>query len=420
MDIGQLLRGRQCECGKFHSCDIEYCYIEKNACDRLTGLCKDYKSILIVADENTFKASGSQTINAVKKPYKTLVFSGKTLLIPNEEAIQKVSENLDGVDLIIGIGSGVMQDLCKYVAHKNNLPYFIVATAPSMDGYASTGAAMILNGMKETCSAKVPKAIIADTLVLANAPEQMIKAGYGDIVGKFSALNDWKLAKAVNNEYFCQFIYDLTMDMVNKTLSLAGGLLKKDEQSVKTLMEALVIVGIAMSFAGSSRPASGSEHHLSHFFEITGIVFNQEYFCHGLDVAYSTVITSKIREQILNGEFAKEQYLPKEQDLKKDLAKVYGSVGEGCYKLQEKLGTYKQNRAQIYLYKEQEIRQILSECPTADQIETMLNAVDIDMQDFYALYGEQKINDAVRFAKDLKDRYTVLWLNYDMNGGERL
>ena len=414
MDIQALLKGIDCNCGRKHTCDIKYCYIEEDACKRLTELCKGYKKILIVADENTFKASGEMVVNAIEKPYEKVIFSGKSVLIPNEDAISKVEENLKDADLIIGVGSGVIQDLCKYVSFDKKVPYFIVATAPSMDGYASSGAAMILKGMKETVSAGVPTAIIADTNVLANAPQEMIKAGYGDIVGKYSSLNDWKLSKVINGEYFCGYIYDLTKEMLERTLELSNGLLKKDKQSVKALMEALVGVGIALSYLGNSRPASGSEHHLSHFFEITGIVFNEKYFCHGLDVAYSAVITARIREEILSKPFAKTQFVEKKEDLMKNLERVYGKVAKGCFNLQTKLNMYDADRISIYLEKENEIREVLREMPTAKEMEKLLNDAEIDMKDFYELYGEKKIKDAIRYAKDLKDRYTVLWLNYDM------
>ena len=88
--------------------------------------------------------------------------------------------------MIVGIGSGVIQDLCKYVSFNKNLPYFIIATAPSMDGYASKGAAMITDNMKVTYNAHVPEVIIGDVDILKNAPMDMIKSGYGDILGKFS------------------------------------------------------------------------------------------------------------------------------------------------------------------------------------------------------------------------------------------
>ena len=305
MNINELLKGLKCSCTKQHSCTIESVYIESGAINKLSEICSGYSNILVVADDNTFAAAGLKVENVLSdKISKKVVFDGATVLIPDEKAITRVNENVNGADLIVGIGSGVIQDLCKYVSHFSKVPYIIVATAPSMDGYASDGAAMILGGMKETVKAGLPKAIIADIDVLKSAPMEMIKAGYGDIVGKYSALCDWKLSQAVNGEYFCQYIYDTTFQMVERTLETAEGLLERNEESIKILTEALMIVGIMMSFAGTSRPASGSEHHLSHFFEIVGIVDSEDYFPHGIDVAYSTVVTAKLREEILKSDYA--------------------------------------------------------------------------------------------------------------------
>lgn len=414
MNIAELLKGVNCSCGKFHNCDIDFVSIRNGAIEDLTNLCRDYSKILLIADENTYAAAGEKTENALKnKNIKRVIFDGMPILIPNEEAIEKATNALGDSEIIIGIGSGVIQDLCKYVSFQNKIPYMIVATAPSMDGYASTGAAMITDGMKVTYPAGVPKAIIADTAVLKDAPLEMIKAGYGDIIGKFSALNDWKLSHLVNGEYFCDYIYNLTAEMVDKTLSLSDGLLERKEESVKTLMEALVIVGIAMSFAGSSRPASGSEHHLSHFFEITGILDNTDYFVHGIDVAYSTVITAKIREKLLKTTFDTYTETDKE-DYRNKMQEIYKSSAEGCIALQEKVGNYKNNRFDIYKSREKEIKEILSDMPSASEIEEMLSRVNLNMDEFYNMYSKERIENAVLYAKDLKDRYTVLWLNYDL------
>ncbi|MBO5898855.1 MAG: sn-glycerol-1-phosphate dehydrogenase, partial [Clostridia bacterium] len=267
MDINTLLGGVDCACGRHHTCPIEHVYIERGAIARLGALCEGYRRILLVADGNTYGAAGEQTEQALSgKVADRVIFDGSTVLIPDEQAIERVRASLEDTDLIVGIGSGVIQDLCKYVAKYDHLPYMVVATAPSMDGYASTGAAMILGGMKETVSAGVPLALVADTEVLCEAPMDMIAAGYGDIIGKYSALNDWKLASVVYGEYLCPYIYDTTYAMIEQTRSIVKGLMARDPDSVGTLMEALVVVGIMMSFAGSSRPASGSEHHLSHYF----------------------------------------------------------------------------------------------------------------------------------------------------------
>jgi len=409
MDINLLLQGKICDCGKTHSCPIKYVFIEDGAIDRLSNILADYSKVLIVADQNTYGVAKEQVESALKGKIKDrVIFSGSTVLIPNEESIDAVYNSLHGCDFIVGIGSGVIQDLCKYVSHTKNIPYGVVATAPSMDGYASSGAAMITGGMKVTYSAGLPYFIVADTTILANSPMAMIRSGYGDIIGKYSSLNDWKLSALINGEYFCQYIYDVTMDMVNLTISVADGLVKRDALSIKALMEALIVVGIMMSFAGNSRPASGSEHHLSHFFEIVGIVTNTPYFTHGTDVAYSTVITTKIREQLLCKPFGKKLFRESSLALKEHLKQVYFSVADGCLALQEKLGSYQTNRIQTYLKLESQIKDVLCEMPSAEHIQNLLNKVGLDISEFYALYGQKKINDAIIYAKDLKDRYTVL------------
>jgi glycerol-1-phosphate dehydrogenase [NAD(P)+] len=210
----------------------------------------------------------------------------------------------------------------------------------------------------------------------------------------------------------------VTFTMLKKTLELAEGLVNREEESVKVLMEALVIVGIAMAFVGSSRPASGSEHHLSHYFEITGIVRNEDYFTHGIDVAYSTVITAGLREKILNTPWPEKQFRLDRAQYEAEVKRIYGPVADGCIALQDKVGVYKKDMLSIYKAHEQQIRNILAEMPSAAQIEEMLSAVGLDMKEFYELYSEEKIADSLLYAKELKDRYTVLWLYYDLFGGQ--
>ena len=417
MDINEILSGVNCECGKRHECSIERVYIEKGAVKRLSELCLSYGKVLLVADENTYGAGGEAVRAALSsKTVSEVIFDGGTVLIPDERAIERVNGSLEGAEIIIALGSGVIQDLCKYVSHFSGVPYIDVATAPSMDGYASDGAAMILGGMKETVKAGLPIAIVCDVDILKNAPIDMIKAGYGDIIGKYSALCDWRLANIVNGEYLCEYIYKTTMDMVEKTLSLAKGLVERDEESIAALMEALVVVGIMMSFAGSSRPASGSEHHLSHFFEIVGIVRGEDYFPHGIDVAYSAVVTASIREELMETPFPRRKFLLPRGEYEEKMKRIYGAVADGCIALQDKVGNYVTDRTETYLKHEGEIKRLFKSSPTSWEIEGMLRLVGLDLSEFHKKYGTEKINDAISYAKDLKDRYTVLWLYYDLFG----
>lgn len=418
MDIKELLSGIDCSCGKHHECGIDSVIIGNGAISELKKLTDNYSDILIVADGNTYGAAGERVALALEgKKYSKVIFDGKSILIPDEKAISKVNESLRNADLILGIGSGVIQDLCKYVSKFSSVPYMVVATAPSMDGYASTGAAMILEGMKVTVSAGLPRAIICDTEVLKNAPMEMIKAGYGDVIGKYSALSDWRLSNIINGEYLCEYIYSVTEKMIEKTLGCAEGLLRRDENAVGVLAEALIVVGIMMSFAGSSRPASGSEHHLSHFFEIVGIVKDEPYLPHGINVAYSTVMTAALREKLLNADFNAKRYRLSRTEYEKKMSDIYGKVADGCISLQDKIGNYSADRMSIYKEKEKEIKNLLSEMPSAKEIEKMLSRCEMNISEFYSVYGKEKIDTALLYSKDLKDRYTVLWLAYDLGLG---
>ncbi|MBQ7595640.1 MAG: sn-glycerol-1-phosphate dehydrogenase, partial [Clostridia bacterium] len=358
MNINKLLQGFDCPCGKRHTCDIEAVYIEKGAVSHLKNLCAEADKILLAADENTFAAAGELVLNALSgKKTEKVIFSGKTLLIPDEKAVSAVESKLDSADMIVGVGSGVIQDLCKYVSHKNGVPYIIVATAPSMDGYASDGAAMIINGMKVTYSACLPRAIIADTQVLAAAPKELLQAGCGDIAGKFSALTDWKLSRIITGEYFCEEIYGMTLRQTQKIIPLIGKIVnERDESSIAELMNALVAIGILMSFAGSSRPASGSEHHLAHFFEITGIIEKKPYFSHGVNVAFSSYIISKVCDELAKSDFPQTNFAQTEAQLKEELSRVYGPSAQNCLELQRQNGSYDENRAGVYREKEKELR----------------------------------------------------------------
>ena len=415
MNINELLKGVKCECGREHTCDIKYVYVESDAARRLPGILKDFSSILLVADENTYAAAGEGCESYIGGKIKARqIFSGASVLVPNEDAIAAVNAKLSGIDFILGVGSGVIQDLCKYISHFSGIPYAVVATAPSMDGYASSGAAMITDGMKVTYSAGVPYALLADTRVIKDAPLEMIKAGYGDIIGKYSALNDWRLSALVNGEYLCPYIYELTDSMVKAVLPLADKLLARDEQSVSLLMESLVAVGIAMAFAGNSRPASGSEHHLSHFYEITGILDGTGYLPHGIDVLYSTYTTTLLREKICASAFPEREYIQSPEELRSEMERVYTTVADGCISLQERVGNYKANRYPVYLEREKEIKEILCATPSSARISELISGIGLDLNEYTALYGEKKIGDAIKYAKDLKDRYSVLWLYYSL------
>ena len=419
MDLEKITREFQnCDCGQVHTCPIEVVKIGSGVLDSLMKLCSDYKHILLVSDENTYKACGERVYGLLrhKVDENLILHTDGKVVIPNEQSIALIESKLtDKTDLIVGVGSGVINDLCKYVSFFHNLPYFIVATATSMDGYVSVGAAMILDGMKVTFTTRPPKAVIADTAILKDAPLKMLQAGYGDIVGKYSCLNDWQLSAMLNDEHFCQKIFDYMLACTNTVKGLAEGLLQRDEETLGILMEALVTVGVLMCFVGSSRPASGSEHHLSHFFEITGILNDKPYFDHGIDVLYSAYYTQKLREELLEIDSLTPVPGLSKDAYEREIQRIYHKLSPEVMGLQNKLGWYLQDRYSLYAQRWDDIKLLLSQTPSSVQMEQYITAIGLNLREFEDMYGMDKLLDAIYFAKDLKDRYSVLWLYFSLN-----
>lgn len=412
MELTQILnRDIVCSCGRTHRCDIDLVDIGEGAIGRLPESAAKYGNILLVADNNTYAICGERVRALLGEKVKDVcLFVTDDLLVPDEESIAAVEAKMTPkTDLILGIGSGVINDICKYVSFFKKIKSGIVATAPSMDGYASSGAAMILGGMKVTVTTHAPALIIGDTEVLCAAPIDMIRSGYADIIGKYSALNDWKLSQLINGEYLCPEVYDLVKEKTDLIRALAKDIAERKPAAIEELMRDLVLIGVTLTLLSTTRPGSGSEHHLSHYFEITGLLENKPYFLHGTDVGYSTIVTARLREEIHVLEKPEFATLS-DETRRKCYEKIYGRIAGEVLELQETAGRYANPVNDIYLEKWDEVVAILNECPTAAEIEEMLTDCGFDLSLFEAQYGKEKIQNGVWFAKDLKDRYSVLWL----------
>ena len=416
MKLNDLLnRDLVCRCGRTHRCDIDTVRIGKGALETLGEALSAYRRILLVSDEHTYPLCGDRVSALLGDRLEgrcDLVSGEEGLVVPDEDSIARIEGALTPeTDLILGIGSGVINDLCKYVSFYHGLKSGIIATAPSMDGFASSGAAMILGGMKVTHTTHAPVLILGDTDLLCAAPMDMIRSGYADIIGKYSALCDWRLSALVNGEYLCPEIYELVMDRTNRIRALAGDIRARRPDAIEELMECLVLIGVTLTLLSTTRPGSGSEHHLSHYFEITGLLRGEPYFLHGTDVGYATVVTAALREELCRLEtptFGSASEATREACYRR----IYGKIAHEVSDLQKQAGRYDHPVNDVYAAKWQEIRAILRECPTADEIRGMLTDCGFDLSLFEKQYSAEKIRDGIWFAKDLKDRYSVLWLYF--------
>lgn len=420
MDILSDLLGtaRTCACGMTHRCEIATVRMGAGVLDTLGAMTAAYRRILLVADTHTYAACGETVMAQLTgrgQTVNTLIYPGEPVLVPDDAALARLEAAIGGdTQLVLGVGAGVINDLCKCASFRKDLPYMIVATAPSMDGYASAGAALLLNGMKVTLQTHTPAAILADTRILREAPLPLIRAGYGDMIGKYSSLNDWKLSHQLTDEPFCPFIHDLVAGQVRQIVQLAEGLERRDEAAIAALMEGLLTVGVAMGLMNNSRPASGSEHHLAHFYEVNGLLRGTPYFPHGVNVAYATVITCALRHRLAAAPFPPAPPLFDRRAWEQQTRRVFGPLAPRVVALQTDAGLYTQDRGARLRRQEAVVKQLLRETPTAADMQELLVKVSLNWADFTALYKEQTLHDSLVYAKDLKTRYTVLWLLQDL------
>ena len=220
-------------------------------------------------------------------------------VLPNEHFIGNLAMGmaLDS-DLILAVGSGTLNDICRYVSAVAGKPYCIVGTAPSMDGYISGGSALIYNNLKLTFETHTPIAVFLDPAILSHAPKDMIASGVGDLLGKISCLTDWRLSKLVNNEWHCEFISDIVDTAVSKVVNNSNKIAECDDNAIAELVEGLLLSGVCMDFAENSRPASGCEHHMSHFLEMRYLIEGREAVFHGTKVGIGTIIALKAYEYV--------------------------------------------------------------------------------------------------------------------------
>lgn len=291
-----------CPCGRRHSVGIRKILIESGCLPAIVPTVKELGGthIFLLADDNTFEAAGKRAKDLLCQAGLSLhgrVFPGTPVLVPDERTVGSALAAMEPEDdLILAVGSGVLNDTARILSARTGIPYVILATAPSMDGFASTVSPLILDGMKITKSAVYPAAIVADTAILKEAPMPMLTAGFGDIIGKYTALADWRLARTLLDEYYCEQSVALMERAVQKCADNAAGLQKRDEEAVRYVTEALVLSGVAMGLMGNSRPASGAEHHFSHYWEVECLKRGVEHPLHGNSVGAAAVVSASLYE----------------------------------------------------------------------------------------------------------------------------
>ena len=423
----------ECNCGRTHSSLFAHYIFEPNAIEKLPALLSQlgYTRPYLISDTHTYAIAGSIAEEVLQKA--DIAFTSHVLKSPesgdlaaDEHALGSIAmANDKDADIIISIGTGTINDLGRYFSYITGRPFMLIATAPSMDGLVSGVAPLIFHNMKITFPAQEPLALICDPEIMAKAPLKMLAAGAADILGKYNCLLDWKLSHIVNDEYYCDTIAGIMRTAVDQTMESTKGLASHDSNAVSILTEALVLSGIAMDFSGNSRPASGAEHHQSHYWEMQFLFDGIPAVLHGTKVGIGTVLMLELYNTLAEMDKPDFAKIREEiscrlsmEDWEKEMHRCYRDGADGIIELEKKSkkndpeGLLK--RLAVIEEKWDEIRSLAQTAPKASEIYHVLEQMGAAKVPADVGIKRQYVYDSIRYGKELRDRYTILQLMWDI------
>lgn len=270
-----------CPCGAKHALSTAVVDVSPDATAHLLEFIRRYNHPAVVCDVNTKKFASrlGQTV---------ITLDGNIHADENTTAHLAAIPECAAADALIACGSGSLHDTVRYVAHEKGIPFISYPTAASVDGFVSSVAAMTWHSQKLTFPSSSPVAVFADDAVFTDAPKKLLASGIGDMLGKITALFDWRAASVLIGESLCEGIFAAEKEALKLTISaVENGADSRD--CCHIVMEALILSGLAMQLCGNSRPASGAEHHLSHLWEMH-VVNGETPALHGEKVGVGTLL----------------------------------------------------------------------------------------------------------------------------------
>ena len=429
------LKAAGCSCGREHIACVDEVLVGKGVMGQIPALLEKYGSRrpFLLADTNTWNAAGAalgELLEQKKIPFGSYVFPQQHLE-PDEKAVGSAVMHYDNTcDLIVGIGSGVINDIGKILSSITGNKYIILATAPSMDGYASGTSSMAMDGVKVSLNSRCADVIVGDTDILCKAPEHMLSSGLGDMLAKYVSIAEWRIAHLITGEYYCEEVAQLIRGAVKACTDNAYGLLRREPEAVEAVFRGLVIGGMAMAYAGVSRPASGVEHYFSHVWDMRALEFGLEVQLHGIQCATATYVAAKLYERIenLTPDWGKAHRYVESfnyNDWSSQLKEFLGSSADAMIALEAKEGKYRKDThpARFERIREnwEEILNILhQELPEAEEIGKLLDVLKIPRDPAAFGVDTQGLRQTFRATKDIRDKYVLSRLAWDLGVLEEL
>ena len=422
-----LNRTFTCPCGKTHSAPLKYVSVRKDALSDLPKFVKElgFHSLYLVSDHITYGIAGQKCMDILAQAGIRAEIIQLTHLEFDEATMGELVIHMpQDCDLVVAVGTGTINDMTRYFSFKLGRPFFTVATAAPMDGFASSIAAIHVNHLKTTFQAQTPLAVIGDTEILKNAPYPMIAAGLGDLLGKCTCLCDWRLSHIITGEHQCERIMELVEKCVQDLLPVAGRAKERDPKVLGDIMEGLVLTGVAMSLYGNSRPASGCEHHMSHYWETILEQRGQRPAPHGAQVGVGTVLVLKAVELLLERKVdfdaarrAAEVYDPVKW--REEIQRAYGPAAPGVIEMEEEAGKNasagRLARIDTMERRWSEISALLRTLPTSDYVADLLSGLGAPCRPEGIGIDRKLLKDTFLYCKEIRARYTILQMMWDLD-----
>lgn len=393
-----------CDCGCEHKVSIQKIVIENDCLCRLGEHLADLGitgKTCAVYDTNTYSAKG---MNRPETDFQIILNSAD--LHADEKGVDQLLKELpDDVNILIAVGSGTIHDITRYCAAGRDCVFVSAPTAASVDGFASSVAAMTWKGFKVTMPAVAPALILADISVISQAPSFLSVSGVGDILGKYICLADWKIARILTGEYYCEGIAGLMKDAVNEVMDCINDLKTGEISAFEKLTYGLLLSGVAMQLSGNSRPASGAEHHISHFIEL-GVIGNSSAL-HGEKVGVGTLLCARKYHELYERKNIKaipDLHYPLTKEY---LQPVFGDLSESVLE-ENKHDVLADVNHEVLDERWEEIRSIISEVPAYKHLLKILESINAKTTLSDLGIEETNLASIFEFSPYVRSRLTLL------------
>lgn len=416
-----------CACGMRHATPLSFLRIGAGAVQSLPEAlaAANVHKPFILCDENTRVAAWDRVapvLEAADISYTLYTFPAAHLE-PDEYAVGSLAMAFDPTcDVVLAIGSGVLNDCAKVLAHTARMPSMVVATAPSMDGYASDSSSMIVAGVKTTLYNACPIAVIADTDIVKSAPDRMLWAGFGDMIAKYVALCEWRVANLVTGEPYCENIAGLMRRSVRNIVDNAQGLMSRDPAAIDAIIEGLVLSGVAMSYMRNSRPASGLEHYFSHVWDMMALERGTHADLHGIQCGVGTLLSLGVLDQVhgltpdrRTAERAAGRFDPAAWEA--NVRRVFGKTADRVIEIEAVAGkntrARRMRQVDAILAHWPQIQTILTEeLPAPEALDAVMQGLGMPRTPADLGVSPEDVQDAYTCSRDIRDKYlssSMLW-----------